>query len=174
MDTSQVSRAHAHEMLGIKVGASKGEIKRAYKALVLRTHPDKNLHDATSVELFMGVSAAYKHLMECEEDDDEAADNDRCKFMRMHEEHFFPGDFGFVFGGSDAAISRSTSFIPGSSCPPDPQSSLDDAFGGHAGDEGGEEQERKPQGKGKHHGLLCDELSLLRRLVNIAHSTYSS
>lgn len=38
--TPQMTRAEALEVLGLKEGATKGEVQAAYKALIRKVHPD--------------------------------------------------------------------------------------------------------------------------------------
>lgn len=52
-----------HEVLGIRPGALEAEIKKAYKALALKHHPDRNPDDREGAERrFKEVSAAYAAL----------------------------------------------------------------------------------------------------------------
>lgn len=48
-------------VLGLKVGASEEEIKKAYKSLAKKYHPDKN-SDAGAEEKFKEIGAAYEIL----------------------------------------------------------------------------------------------------------------
>ena len=50
----------AHSVLNVPAGAPKDVIKRAYRKLVLRTHPDI-AHDGGSEERFIQVSINYVH-----------------------------------------------------------------------------------------------------------------
>jgi len=51
-----------YEILQISESASVYEIKKAYKQLTLKYHPDKNQGDKKSKELFMKVNKAYRAL----------------------------------------------------------------------------------------------------------------
>eukprot|EP00961_Rhodomonas_salina_P175723 2369161-Rhodomonas_salina.1 len=52
-----------YEVLGVSKNAEEGEIKRAYKKLALKYHPDKNPDDQAGAEaLFKKVSEAYDVL----------------------------------------------------------------------------------------------------------------
>ena len=51
-----------YEILGITKSASKDEIKKAYRKLALKYHPDKNKGDKVSEEKFKEASEAYHVL----------------------------------------------------------------------------------------------------------------
>jgi curved DNA-binding protein len=55
-----------YEVLGIKRGASEDEIKRAYRKLARKFHPDLNPGDKTAEEQFKGLQEAYDVLSEPE------------------------------------------------------------------------------------------------------------
>ena len=55
-----------YKTLGVEKNASKGEIKKAYKRLALKFHPDKNKGDKVSEEKFKKISEAYAVLSEDE------------------------------------------------------------------------------------------------------------
>jgi len=61
--------AHASDYyaaLGVSRGASESQIKRAYRKLALRYHPDKNPNDASAKKKFTDISAAYEVLSDKE------------------------------------------------------------------------------------------------------------
>jgi len=55
--------SYYHQVLGISVGASKSEIKSAFKELSKKYHPDLNSSSGAS-EKFINVHEAYKFLMD--------------------------------------------------------------------------------------------------------------
>jgi DnaJ-class molecular chaperone len=71
-----------YEILGVKKDASLAEIKKAYRTLSLKYHPDKN-QDANSSDTFAKISSAYEILG----DEDKRANYDMSRsnpFMRMN------------------------------------------------------------------------------------------
>lgn len=50
------------EILGVRQGSSMEEIKKAYRALVKKYHPDLNPNDSSSVKRFLEVQKAYETL----------------------------------------------------------------------------------------------------------------
>ena len=57
-----MAKRDCYDVLGIPKGASKDDIKKAYRKLALKFHPDKNKGDKASEEKFKEASEAY-HIL---------------------------------------------------------------------------------------------------------------
>ena len=51
-----------YEVLGISKNADESEIKKAYRKLAIKYHPDKNPDDASAEEKFKEAAEAYEVL----------------------------------------------------------------------------------------------------------------
>lgn len=58
----EVSSFDPFQILGVPQGTAVSEIKKAYRALSLKYHPDKNIGDKNAEEMFMKVAKAYEAL----------------------------------------------------------------------------------------------------------------
>ena len=56
------SSVNYHEILGVPATASQEEIKKAYRKLAMKWHPDRNPNDPNAEEQFKKVKDAYEHL----------------------------------------------------------------------------------------------------------------
>ncbi len=132
-----------YEVLGINKSANKDEIKKAYRKLALKYHPDKNKGDKSAEEKFKEASEAY-HVLS---DDKRKANYDQfghaafqgagggqggfgnfdfsSSFSDIFEDVF--GDFGF---GTSGRSRRSRSNNRGSDLRYDISIDLNDAFTG--------------------------------------------
>ncbi len=64
---AQRAKTEYYDILGISSGASEDEIKKAYRKLSVRFHPDKNrAHPEDAAELFKLISEAYDILIDAE------------------------------------------------------------------------------------------------------------
>ena len=57
-----MNKEKAAEILGVNPNSSEHEIKKAYKILALKYHPDKN-NDSNAEEKFKDISLAYDYLL---------------------------------------------------------------------------------------------------------------
>src|SRR5215472_14012568 len=98
-----------YEVLGVEKGASKGQIKDAYRKLALEFHPDRNkAPDAES--RFKKISEAYAVLSDDEKRRQYDAYGREGVYQRYSQEDIFRGaDFGEFFrgfGGFDDIFSQ--------------------------------------------------------------------
>ena len=84
-----------YEVLGVSRGASEDEIKKAYKKMARKYHPDLNPGDKTAEEKFKEVNEAYEVLS----DADKKARYDQYGHAGVHP-NFGAGGFGGGFDGS--------------------------------------------------------------------------
>ena len=57
-----MSKRDYYEVLGVERGAGQDEIKKAYRRLAMKYHPDRNLDDAAAQEHFKEAKEAYEIL----------------------------------------------------------------------------------------------------------------
>ena len=79
-------------ILGLERGASTGDIKRAYKRLARRYHPDINPGDRTAAAHFRQIAEAYETLVDPDR---------RSRYDRGPQAGSQAGDFTFGFEGFD-------------------------------------------------------------------------
>lgn len=85
-----------YEVLGLQKGASEDDIKRAYKRLASKHHPDKNQGSKEAEEKFKEINEAYEVLG----DDQKRAAYDQYGHAAF-EQGGGTGGFGGGFGGAD-------------------------------------------------------------------------
>ena len=57
-----MSKRDFYEILGVDRGASEADIKKAYRKLAIKYHPDKNPDDAEAESRFKEAAEAYEVL----------------------------------------------------------------------------------------------------------------
>ncbi len=89
-----------YEVLGVAKGASKEEIKKAYRKLAIENHPDRNPGDKAAEERFKEATEAYEVLS----DDTKRQNYDNYGFAGVDGNQGFGGaayrDFSDLFSGS--------------------------------------------------------------------------
>jgi len=79
-----------YEILGINKSASATEIKKAYRKMAIKYHPDKNPDDTTAEEKFKEAAEAYEVLSD---------DNKKARYDQYGHQAFEGGHGGGGFGG---------------------------------------------------------------------------
>ena len=69
-----MSKRDYYEVLGVSKSAASSEIKKAYRKLALKYHPDKNPDDSAAEEKFKEAAEAYEVLSD---------DNKRERYNRF-------------------------------------------------------------------------------------------
>jgi DnaJ-class molecular chaperone len=105
--------ADPYSVLGVKKNASEAEIKKAFRTLAKKHHPDANKNDPKSEKKFKELSSAYELLS----DKDKRAQFDRGEidangqprgFAPQGAHGFGDGNFEFGFGGGPQGGFRSS------------------------------------------------------------------
>lgn len=98
--------ADYYKTLGVQKGASDDEIKKSYRKLAMKYHPDKNPGDKAAEDQFKQISEAYAVLSDSEKRKQYDAYGDARFHQQYSQEDIFRGaDFHNIFGdaGFDAS-----------------------------------------------------------------------
>jgi molecular chaperone DnaJ len=113
---NEVAKRDYYEVLGVPKNASKDDIKKAYRQLAIKYHPDKNAGDKTAEERFKEATEAYEVLG----DEQKRAAYDQFGFAGVEgpggQPHDYSGvyrDFEDIFGGFGDFSSIFDSFFGG-------------------------------------------------------------
>ena len=79
-----------YETLGINKGASAAEIKKAYRKMAIKYHPDKNPDDSSAEEKFKKAAEAYEVLSDADK---------KARYDQFGHQAFEGGAGGFGGGG---------------------------------------------------------------------------
>lgn len=90
-----MSKRDYYEVLGVPRNASAEELKKAFRQLARKYHPDANKEDPQAAEKFKEISEAYSVLA----DPERRAQYDRFGHVETGAGGFDPGDFTRGFGG---------------------------------------------------------------------------
>lgn len=89
-----MSKRDFYEVLGVNRDANEREIKKAYKRLAMKFHPDKNPGDETAVDKFKEIKLAYEILTDQQK---------RAAYDQYGHAAFEQGAGGFGGGGAGSA-----------------------------------------------------------------------
>ena len=101
-----MNRGECFRVLGLSEDAPEEDVRKAYKKLALRTHPDKNPNDPEAGKRFLQISEAYKRIVDPDsfKDEDEDEDMNEEEMAAMFNAMLFEmfGGGGMVFSGGES------------------------------------------------------------------------
>jgi molecular chaperone DnaJ len=148
-----MSKRDYYEVLGVSKDASERDIKKAYKRLAMKLHPDRNAGDKDKEEQFKEVKEAYEIL----NDDQKRAAFDQYGHAAFEQGGNGGGGFGGGFGGGGQDFGDI----------------FGDIFGGGRG--GGGRQQRQQRGSDLRYNLdLSLEDAVRGKTLEIKVPTYVS
>ena len=121
-----MSKRDFYEILGVSKGAEEGEIKKAYRKMAIKFHPDKNPGDAAAEEKFKEAAEAYEVL---------SSDEKKQRYDQYGHAGMGGAAGGGGFGGGGGGF--------GGMNMDDIFSNFGDVFGGHFGGGGGGRARRR-------------------------------
>ena len=119
-----------YEVLGLQKGASEDEIKKAYRKMALKYHPDRNPGDKEAEEKFKEAAEAYDVLS----DPKKRQQYDQFGHAGPQAQGFPGGGFGGFGGFGGGGFSMEDIF-----------EQFGDIFGGHYGGGGGFSRRAQPR-----------------------------
>jgi molecular chaperone DnaJ len=107
---SSMAKQDYYEVLGVARTASPDDLKKAYRKLAMRYHPDRNAGDKTAEQKFKDINEAYDVL----KDDQKRAAYDRFGHAAFEQGGARgPADFGFTGGFADIFDEMFGEFVNG-------------------------------------------------------------
>ncbi len=113
-----------YDLLGVERGDDESTIKKAYRKLAMKYHPDRNPDDKSAEDKFKEIGEAYEVLSDADK---------RAAYDRMGHDAFKNGGMGAAGGGGGGGFGGFS----------DPMDIFAQMFGGMGGGFGGRQQQRR-------------------------------